>query len=78
MNLSPGSTSGMSAVRTEENSTPVRTVQEDRTSSAANDTGYRHQPDGADPEHVTGDHDAAAREQVGEAGGQRAPVIGGR
>jgi len=32
---------------------------------------YRHEPDRAHPEHVAGDHDAAAREQVREAGQQR-------
>ena len=34
-NLSPGSTSGMSAARAEENGTPVSTVQNSRTHSAA-------------------------------------------
>jgi hypothetical protein len=36
---------------------------------------HRHQPDGPDPEQVAGDHDTAAREQVREAGEQRALTV---
>ena len=53
-NLSTGSTSGMSPVRAEENCTPVSTVQNSKTHRRTKGIpGYRHQPDGADPEHVT-------------------------
>jgi hypothetical protein len=68
-NMSPGSTSGMSAARADENGTPVSTVQNSRMHSAENGRpGDRHQPDRADPEQVADNHHPTAREEVRQTG----------
>ena len=71
-NMSPGSTSGMSAARAAENSTSVSTVQNSRMHSGKGQARDRHQPDRADPEQVVEDHHPTAREEVRQTGQQRA------
>jgi hypothetical protein len=72
-NMSPGSTSGMSAARAEENGTPVSTgAEQQRAQRGKGHAGDRHQPGRADPEQVADDHHPAAREKIGQAREQRA------
>ena len=72
-NLSPGSTSGIErGPRRGERHAGQHGAEQQRAQRGERDAGDGHQPRGADPEQVADDHDPAAREQVGQAGQQRA------